>query len=205
MFELFKRLVRKESPDFILGMTTAHYAQLCAVTCKYSKGSSYYAAVTFYTDTWISADPYGPLGQKSENSCDTLSDIATVREFNSLQACKDFQDVTAKDIESFLFKLERATMNQFASVFEGNPYGDTVTSKLILAPLPAVVISVKNADNLVGTLLLLLNGVIYPVFSVSSRLNEYVTHMQKLITLGGTNGTKIQPLTLSAMRSDQFG
>lgn len=191
MFELFKQLVSKQAPDFILDLKTSHFEQLYAATCKFSKGGKYYAAVTFYTETWISSDPYGPLTSGVYRDCKELADVASITEFSSSVSCNAFPAVTTKDLESFVSKIKLSALRQFDDLFRDNQYGDRIQSKLLLAPMPSVVITVKNGDNLIGTIMLLLNGVVYPVFACSSRLITYVQHMQNLIRENAAESPKL--------------
>lgn len=191
MLDIFKQLVSRERPNYIISMRVAEYGQLSAVTCKFERGGVYYTAVSFYTDTWICGDPTGPGSFNSVIPCKELANIARIYTHSSISLCKMYPEVSISDLQTFIFKLKSQTLKNFDDVFQGNSYGDTAVSRAILSPIPSVIVTVTNGGELIGTILVTITGVIYPVFMCNSRIKQYVEHMQKLIR---TNSSGRVPL-----------
>ena len=151
MFNVFRQMIQKEKPDYVLEMKTSTCRQLEVSCCKFAKSQRFYLATTFYTDTWISANPLGPLmGGATTISC--LDDIATVTEFHSKTLCMGYPVVSTQDLQEYLDRANR----QFASQVEGllAPQGnDEFNYKLWVAPVPAFVVKIVNNTALVGTIL----------------------------------------------------
>lgn len=174
MLDVFKRMVAKQRPDYILGIHVVSYKQLYAATCKYAKGGNYFAATTFYTDTWIAGDPLGPIMSGICTPCKSLNDIANIFMFSSLKSCINFKSVCESDIESFVSTLKESAVGRVDNLVSNMSYGDSFKTELLLAPMPALVVTIMSSDALVGTILLLANGVVYPVFACDQRLFSYV-------------------------------
>lgn len=182
MLELFKAFIKKEKPDYILELRVSHSQQLYAATCKYAKGDRYFVASTFFTDAWICKSAGGPLVEGAQIQCQQLTDVAIIHEFSTYNLCTDFPVVTDSDLEDYLSKIKMSTVKQFDSLFEHNEYGDRIESKLTLAPIPAILVSVLNSNSLVGTLVVLPTGNVYSVLACNPRLEHYVRLIQDMMS-----------------------
>ena len=172
MLDTFRGLVRKERPDYIIEIREAKCGQICAVTCKYARGGRYFAATSFYTDTWISSNPLGPIaGVVSEVS--RLNDVSDVREFPSADECVRFSGISDHKLEKVIEYVRDKSIGKLTSDLIAYR-GDNVCCKLLLAPFPAITVVVKGADeSLIGTLTVTMNGTVTPVIVCSDILYEY--------------------------------
>lgn len=192
MLEIFRQLVKQEQPNFIIDFKSISSGELSAVYCKYEKDRSFFTAVSFYTSTWISRKPSGPEMVNGVSACNELSDVASISRHNTLEVCRTYPVITVSDLNEYQYRVKSSTVSVFDDIFKDNEFGDTVTSSLMLAPAPAVVLTVQHGGYLVGTILVLLSGVVSVVFACDSRINEYAKHMQKLMG----QPTRVMPLQL---------
>lgn len=192
MLEIFRWLVKQEQPNFIIDFKAISSGELSAVYCKYEKERRFYTAVSFYTSTWISRKPSGPEMLNNVSACNKLADIASIVKHDTLEVCRSYPVVSVSDLEEYQYRVKTSTVSVFDDIFRDNPFGDTVVSSLMLAPAPAVVLTVQHGGFLVGTILVLLSGVVSVVFACDSRINEYARHMQQLMR----QSPKLMPLCL---------
>ncbi len=175
MLEYFREMIRKQHPDFMISFDVASAEQLSVITCKYCRGNVYYVARSFFTDTWISDSPLGPMKQKFHQSGDAcLKDIATLIEFSDKQACMNFHNFNAVDIYKMLDELRKAMQISLDQLFTSNEHGDVFSYKLLVAPYPSIVVTVRSATELVGTMLIVCSGFVLPCFVCNGRLLGYV-------------------------------
>ena len=181
MLEIFRNLVKQERPSFIIDFRVVHDGGLSAVYCKYERNKNFFTAISFFTDTWISKNPAGPVVVRGISPCTTLSDIATIVSHTDLNICRSYPAVTALDLKDYQNHVKSSTVSLFAELFQGNVFGDVVSSSLMLAPVPSVILTVRHGDVLIGTILVLLSGSVNVVFACDNRINDYAKHMQNLM------------------------
>lgn len=201
MFNVFRQMIQKEKPDYVLEMKTSTCRQLEASCCKFAKNQRFYVAMTFYTDTWISPNPLGPLaGGATTISC--LEDVATVSEFSSKSLCLNYPAVSSQDLQEYLNHANRQFSSQVAGLIE--PQGnDEFSYKLLVAPVPAFVVKIVNNASLVGTILVNTDGGALPVAMCHPRVAEYAEQLSHTLTftrdallLGQQSSTSIHKLQL---------
>lgn len=184
MLDTFRGLVRKERPDYIIEIREAKCGHICAVTCKYARGGRYFAATSFYTDTWISSNPLGPIaGVVSEVS--RLNDVSDVREFSSADECVRFSGISDYKLEKVIEYVRDKSIGNLTSDLIAYR-GDHVCCKLLLAPFPVITVVVKSADDsLIGTLTVTMNGTVTPVIVCSDILYEYANLIGDTFSVAG--------------------
>lgn len=176
MLDYFRSLVRKECPTLILDVQTVSYDQLSVVTCRYEKDGAFFVALAYYTDSWIGKTPLGPLHKQiyGRGGRVKLRDIANVRKQEDHYACMHFPTVTADDIKKTTDVICRALEKNIEPVMLDNPDGDSFQYKLLVAPYPSLIVSVKSPKEFVGTIMILCDGTVLPCFICNVRLNSYV-------------------------------
>ena len=134
MIDTFRKLMKREQPEYIVSFQTETCDKLNAVTCKYRKGGKYFAATSFYTDTWLSSSPAGPLaGGAAKAEC--LEDIAQIREFETMEQCAMFSGATTAYLKECMASL-RSVVDIKLSDILSVPWDDKYSAKLYLGPVP---------------------------------------------------------------------
>lgn len=176
MLDYFKALVKGSHPDYVLDTKIVSFEGLSAVTCKWAKGDQYYCASSFFTDVWISKEPLGPFSnmQTGKVHSAALEDIATVHVFKSIHLCVSYPVCTQEDLKAIIWRTKTFINSNIQADFIDNDYGDTFYVKLVLIPVPTIVITVKNVDELIGTIVITQRELAMPGFVCKKRLYDYI-------------------------------
>lgn len=183
MLDIFRRLVKQEGPSFIIDFSSVSAGDLSAVTCKYECAKKYYTAISFYTNTWISKSPGGPVAKDGISRCSTLSDIATIIPHASIELCRSYASVDSTELLQWQLRQKSNFVQLFEQVFRNNDYGDTMQAELILSPTPAVTVKVKHGGDIVGTILVLMDGTVSVIFATDTSIHSYADHISRSITV----------------------
>ena len=194
MLEVFRDMLLKEGASFFVERYEVHCKGVRVVTAIYKKDDKFYHARSFYTDAWICAKLSDLFVSPKLRKCEKLSDIAEILCSEDLDDFAKYR-LTMADLQRLLNKLESSTSNILNTQLSNNPYGDRATSKLSLAPVPSIVVTIKNDLQVVGSLLVLLDGTVRPTFVCQPRLGEYAYRISQMIEELRTN-QGVQPLQL---------
>ena len=174
MLEYFKSLIRQERPDYVIDFHFENRGQPNIVVCKYAKGQQFYFAYSYVTYSWISKKPAGPTTIK----CQNLSDVAVIQVFDTIEKCNAAKTPNMDVVVKGIAALGESTISGFKSLFDRNPYGDTVDLQFNLSPIPTVTIIVRQGESLVGTMVLLHDMTVYPVMVCHERMADYVSQLR---------------------------
>lgn len=176
MLDYFKSLVKATRPDYIIDMRVASCDGLNSVSCKWAKGDTYYCASSFFTDAWISKNPWGPSKAPTEGKVQSakLEDIAVVSLFKSFTLCNDYHGRTNSDMYEIINGMYSVLNRNIQASFVDNDYGDTFYLKIVVVPMPSVIITVKNVERLIGTIVISSDKRATPVLICDERLRYYV-------------------------------
>ena len=176
MVNYFRSMIRKEEPTYIYSFSILHYEKIKIALCRYVKDNRYFMAYSYFTDSWISKNFAGPNVSELNNG--TLESIAVVESFDTLTECNNAVPPSEEHIEFCFDKMRGAIEELFSPIFTRNTFGDDFTYSLSLSPVPTVVVTVRNKSELVGTIAILNNSVVYPVLCNSDRILNYVAQIR---------------------------
>ena len=174
-------LLAKERVLSVLSITDVEYRDLHAIEIRYTKNTKCYSAKSFYTVTWVSASPLGPL-DNIVMTFNSLSDIAQITEFNSIAELKSFPILTAEHLKITYDALNNGAVKYASTYFQQlSDYDLEVT--FTFTPIPTFLLSVYHNNKFLGTLSFTFNGTvtiitkaseeIYTVYELLKKFNSY--------------------------------
>lgn len=184
MLDIFRGLVKQECPSFIIDFSTVTAGELSAVVCKYERNKKYYTASSFYTSTWISRVPSGPITHDGISKCEKLCDVANIVPHASITLCKSYPTIDESELKHWQTKQKKMFTRSFDDIFTANSFGDIMTADLILTPLPAMTVKIKNGSSIIGTMLVLPSGVTHVIFAVDQRVYKYAKEIERIRSSG---------------------
>lgn len=181
MLNTIKSLVKQEHPSYLMSFDVVSRGELSAVTCRWGKEQEYYVAVAFYTSTWVSDNPFGPRGIFDVRPVTSISDVANVLTFRSMELCRAYPGVRESDLD-YLFAQFKAMTDSVTEKIEPLENVDIVRCNFQLVPVPMLAFSVRTIDEeLVGTISVMANGLVMPVMVCSDRLMGYVEQLKRIV------------------------
>lgn len=201
MLELFRLLVKRETPDFIIDMSCVSHKGLNAVTCKWAREGKYYVAKAFYTDLWIAGSPFPTQSQVSKSVSEiSIRDISDVVMLNSHILCTEYPIITKADVQSLVFQLTKSVRDRIVDTVVALDTRDEFDYTMNIVPCLSMFVTVRNKGVVIGTLLVFSSGEVLVGFACESRIYVYrdmlVDGFNNLVFHQFNGGHGITPLAL---------
>lgn len=171
-------LLAKEHVLSVISLTDIEYRDLHAIEIRYTKNTKCYSAKSFYTATWASASPLGPL-DSLVMVFNSLSDVAQITEFNSIADLKASPILTVEHLKITYDALNNGAI-QYASTYfrQLSDYDLEVT--FTFTPIPTFLLGVYRKDNFLGTLSFTFSGTLTVITKASDEIYKVCEMLKKV-------------------------
>lgn len=194
MLDVFKKLLSKEKPDYMISSSIVSYEGIYSIVSRWVKEGKYYCGQSYYTDTWIAKSLFDVLSRKNVQLTvlSELSDIANIEVYDNLSDCISKYNVSCHDIEDVVRFVQTEIDRQCKILFSSElDFHDKIVLKLVWSPCPMFVISIYDVWKPIGSLIVLTDGYVHIATYHDKRIEQYANTLCSKIFRFTVNGEDI--------------